>query len=304
MIENIRIYSKYLIFFTMVFILTGFLVGQPDIDTRQGEKEIEIMKSVISTSLAMTKKDLRSEEERDSRYRRYGLDIDVDVIEGYYLHGQGVVFTIPYPCLTGALEGELEELEINLDAISDMEMDDFDQLVDETAFLEMQIEMRMHEFEMQRHELDLRNISPPRPPAPPLAPDAPEIAGESESVEAAASSERQTEIKKDIEKRVARIQVNLREVREKSEEQEKNAAVEREAIKQELINVIAVHGDSLTQVKENEYINLVLKDRCGRFDWGNTSEPQTVLSVKRSDLTAYRSGQLSLDQLKSRFVEY
>jgi hypothetical protein len=304
MTKNNRIYNKLIPFFLLIFFLTGVLISQPGIDSRQGGKELEIMKSVISTSLAMTRKDLRSEEEKGNRNRRYESFLDADAIEGYYLHGQGVVFTIPYPCLAGNFAGELHELEISLDVINEMDMGDIDQLVDETAFLESQVELQRHELEMQRHEFHFNIPSPPRPPEPPHAPEVPGIEEEQESAEISRSSERNIATQKEVEKRVARIKTNLRKVREESEEQKENADVERKAIKQELINVVAVHGDSLTQVKENEFINLVLRDRCDRFGWSDEESSQTVLSIRKSDITAYRSGQLTLEQLKSSFVEY
>ena len=142
--------------------MTGFLVGQPDIDARQGEKELEIMKSVISTSMAMTRKSLRAEENSDSRSRhgRYSMDLDEDAIEGYYLHGQGVIFTIPYPCQSGRFPMDWDrEIDVRLDEIMEGELV-------EKEFLEQEVEMLITEVELQRQELGLSHAVPPPPPPP------------------------------------------------------------------------------------------------------------------------------------------
>lgn len=297
MIKSIGIHTKYIFFLTIFFILGGVISGQPDIDQVQGEKELAVMKSVISTSLSLAKKSLKEEDSSDrrlGRYRMFTTDFDADVIEGYYLHGQGVVFTIPYPCLSGRFPGNWEnEIDIRLDEIME------EKLVD-SEFIEQEVELLLNEVELQRQELGLPHAVPPPPPPPgapkaPVSPEpAPDPAAEMEAAEAA----------KNFEKQVSKIKVRLREVKEQTAEQKEKTAKEREAIKKELIDVVAVHGSSLTQVKENEFINLILRDNCEAFNWNDSEDSRTVLSVKKSDLSAYRSGQITKEQLKSRFIEY
>ena len=277
---------------------TAFLTGQPDIDVRQGEKELEIMKSVISTSISMTKKRLREEENRESRERleRYFEEFDGDSIEGYYLHGQGVVFTIPYPCESGGFPRDLErEIDIRLDAIMEDELVNADEL-------KLEMEMLVTEVELQRQELGLPHAVPP-PPPPPEAPEVPELPEISEQ-ESASRKAAASEAKKKLEESAVKIRTRLKEAREKSAEIERKAAAEREEIKQELINVLASHGGSLTQVKDSEYINLVLRDRCEFYNWRERDSSRTVLSVKKADIIARLTGQISMDQLRSRIVEY
>jgi hypothetical protein len=294
--KNVRTLTRKLIFLSVFFALLSFSFGQPNIDPVQGEKELEVMKSVISTSLALVKKSLRDEEGDEIRFSRYrwdSKDFNSDVIEGFYLHGQGVVFTIPYPCLSGRFPGNWEnEIDIRLDEIMEEELVD-------SEFLKQEVELILNEVELQRQELGLSHTVQPPPPPPgvpeaPEAPESPDPAAEMEAAEAA----------KNLEKQVSKIKVRLREVKEQTEEQKEKAAKERETIKKELIEVVAVHGGSLTQVRENEFINLILKDNCEPFSWDGSGDARTVLSIKKSDLSAYRSGQLTLDQLKSSFVEY
>lgn len=298
--KSIRILTKNILCLTIFSALIGFSAGQPNIDPVQGEKELEVMKSVISTSLSLAKKSLREEESSESRlgrYRRFDSDFDADVIEGYYLHGQGVVFTIPYPCLSGRFSGNWEnDINIRLDEIMEEELVD-------NEFLEQEVELMLNEVELQRQELGLPNKPHPAP-APPKAPGAPEAPGSPEPAPGPEAAKHSAEAMKNLEKQVSKIKVRLREVKEQTEEQKEKTAKEREAIKKELIDVVSVHGGSLTQVKDNEFINLILKDSCEFFSWDGSGDNRTVLSIKKSDLSAYRSGQLTMEQLKSRFVEY
>ena len=300
MIKSIRIHTKSILFLTTFFILGGFSIGQPDIDPVQAEKELEVMKSVISTSLSLTKKSLRkveTSESRRGRLERYTLDFDEESIEGYYLYGQGVVFAIPYPCLSGRFSADWEDdIDVRLEEVMEGALAD-------RELVEQEVEILLNEVEMQRQELGLSHTvaPPPAPPAAPKPPAAPEPDPKPGSV---ASKEEIADAERNLEKKVSRIKVRLREVKEQTEEQKAKTAKEREAIKQELIGVVAVHGGSLTQVKENEFINLILRDQCRPFVWNDSKDERTVLSVKKADISAYRSGQITLDQLKSRFIEY
>ncbi len=300
MIKSLRIHAKSILFLTAFFILGGVSIGQPDIDPVQAEKELEVMKSVISTSLSLTKKSLRkveTSESRRGRLERYTLDFDEESIEGYYLYGQGVVFTIPYPCLSGRFPGDWEDdIDVRLEEVMEGALAD-------RELVEQEVEILMNEVEMQRQELGLSHAVPP-PPAPPAAPMPPAAPEPDPKPGSVASKEEIVDAEKNLEKKVSRIKVRLREVKEQTEEQKAKTAREREAIKQELIDVVAVHGGSLTQVKENEFINLILTDQCRPFVWNDSKDERTVLSVKKADISAYRSGQVTLEQLKSRFIEY
>ena len=298
--KSIRTLTRNILCLTIFSALISFSAGQPNIDPVQGEKELEVMKSVISTSLSLAKKSLREEESSEGRlgrYRRFDSDFDADVIEGYYLHGQGVVFSIPYPCLSGRFSGNWEnDINIRLDEILEEELVD-------NEFLEQEVELMLNEVELQRQELGLSNSVPP-PPPPPGAPAAPEAPESPKPAPAPAAAKEAVEAAKNLQNQVKKIKVRLREVKEQTEEQKEKTAKERDAIKKELIEVVAVHGGSLTQVKDNEFINLILKDSCEFFSWDGSGDNRTVLSIKKSDLSAYRSGQITMEQLKSRFVEY
>jgi hypothetical protein len=303
-IRNITaVFIGVLVLVSGLITANGFLLGQPDIDARQSEKELEIMKSVISTAINMTKKRLQEEriedgEEEDSRYQRRLLDFDENVIDGYYLHGQGVVFTVPFPCksvgLALNLERELARLdEANMEKAFDIEE------------MEQELEMLVTEVELQRQELGLSHSVPPPPPPP--APEAPAVPELSEPELSEAEADRREALenaRENMGKAVAKIRVRLKEAEEQSERLKEISLAEKVAIKQELINVLATHGGSLTQVKNDEYINLVLNENCEFFGWRNRESARTVLSVRKADIIAHITGQISLDQFKSKIIEY
>lgn len=65
-------------------------------------------------------------------------------------------------------------------------------------------------------------------------------------------------------------------------------------IKDSLIEAIADYGDTLTTVKIDEYINLVF-DISGQYE---------IVSIQKSWIKDYKSGKLTLDQFKSKAIQY
>lgn len=292
-----------------VLMVTGALAAQPDIDSRQAEKELAIMKSVISTSLALLRKDLQAKYEAGAkgegtsrRHVEYLHEMELSSIEGKYLFGQGVVFTIPYPCLGDDFPFEVAELEHRLQEMVEDQMVDEEYLVEEAEYLAEEAERALRDADLARRDVIIMRSSPsvPEPPEAPEAPDAPEPP----NPEIPDVPELSPEARARLERTVKDINLKLSVLREESEEQRKMVAEERAAIKEELVKVIATHGDSLTQLKDDQFINLVLRDQCGHFGWRSENSEQTILSVRKSDVRAYRTGQLTMDQFKDRVVEY
>ena len=284
--------------------ISGSSLGQPGRDSGKAEKELEIMKSVISTTISMTKQRLAEEREEGedyrSRYQRYMVDFNENAIDGYYLHGQGVVFTIPFPCESAGFSLNLERELARLDEAGLEHSLDIEEM-------EQEIEMLVTEVELQRQELGLPHAVPPPPPpfSAPEAPAEPEIPEtELSGPELAGKKEALARARENVEKAVARVRVRMKEAQEKSSQLEEMAAAEKEAIKEELINVLASHGGSLTQVKNGEFINLVLEESCEPLGWRNRNSKRTVLSVRKDDIIAHLTGQISLDELEAKIVEY
>jgi hypothetical protein len=79
-------------------------------------------------------------------------------------------------------------------------------------------------------------------------------------------------------------------------------------IKAYLIEALANHGDSLTTVKPNEYISLVITiDDFEGFsfaDEGGSRGRQEIVSVQKSWITDYNTGKLTLDAFKLKALQY
>jgi hypothetical protein len=290
--------SQFLL--VVMIAATGNLYAQkPDFDANLSQKEIEVMKSIISTSLSLVRQDSRGNE---SRGRRFGRFVAFDgfsegSVSGYYLYGQGVVFSIPFPCVSGKTTEEWEEAAARLADLSVDRAAEAETLYAEMALMQSQLELERQNLEMWRLEEGQVLPAPPSPPEPPSPPDEPAVTS--------SRTERDPEArKKEMAKRIAKMKERLDESRQKSEEFRQQAEQERAVLREELVRVIATHGDSMTHVKDNEYINLLLRNNCEPFGWNRSDEKQTILSIKKSDVKAYRSGQITLDQFKAKILEY
>jgi hypothetical protein len=73
-------------------------------------------------------------------------------------------------------------------------------------------------------------------------------------------------------------------------------------IKVYLIEAIANHGDSLTHVKPNEYITIIITTDEG--DFFSQRSQREVISVQKSAVMDYKTGKLTLDAFKQKVVNY
>jgi hypothetical protein len=141
--------------------------------------------------------------------------------------------------------------------------------------------------------------SKPAAQAPPQPPQAPQPAAEPRS------PQREEEMRKKVED-LQRSVVKRREM----DEVKRKELLERVAqIKVYLIEALANHGDSLTQVKPNEYINVVLTaedgDRWFKLADSESESPhREIMSVQKSVITDYKAGRLTLDAFKQKVLQY
>jgi hypothetical protein len=68
-----------------------------------------------------------------------------------------------------------------------------------------------------------------------------------------------------------------------------------------LVETLANYGDSLTTVDSNEYVNVVLL--TDNFD-GDQQSRQQVISAKKSWITEYKTGKLSMDGFRQKVLQY
>ncbi len=108
-------------------------------------------------------------------------------------------------------------------------------------------------------------------------------------------------------KRLAEAQEKVRQHREQSEQERQKLMEAVTQAKVYLIEALANHGDSLTTVKSNEYINLVITTDGGNMVFAGSAESaprREVISVQKSVITDYKAGRLSLDAFKQKVLQY
>jgi len=72
-----------------------------------------------------------------------------------------------------------------------------------------------------------------------------------------------------------------------------------------LIEALANYGDSLTQVKPGEYINLILaRDSFDNNDSGRMKTRHDIISAQKSWITDYKAGRITLDNFKQKVLQY
>jgi hypothetical protein len=98
-------------------------------------------------------------------------------------------------------------------------------------------------------------------------------------------------------------QANLAELQQQLERQSRDAEARRAQtvaalgeIKKNLIEALANYGDSLTTVKPDEYISVVIML--------DQSEGPAVISAQKSWITDYKAGRLTLDAFKQKVLQY
>jgi hypothetical protein len=143
-------------------------------------------------------------------------------------------------------------------------------------------------------------------PAKPVAQAAPQPPQAPQPSPAPRSPQREEEVRK----RVEDLQRSVVKRREEAELKRKQLLERLAQIKIYLIEALANHGDSLTHVKPNEFINLVLTAEEGAAkvfnlaDSEGESSHREVMSVQKSVITEYKAGRLTLDAFKQKVLQY
>ena len=71
-----------------------------------------------------------------------------------------------------------------------------------------------------------------------------------------------------------------------------------------LIEALANYGDSLTQVKSGEYINLVLYSDSYDTVTNRMKTRHDIISAQKSWITDYKAGRINLDTFKQKVLQY
>ncbi len=133
--------------------------------------------------------------------------------------------------------------------------------------------------------------APPSPPTPAVAPRPakPQVDRE------------------EMRRRLEDAQVKVRKAREDVEARRKKLLESLTQVSGYLIEALANHGDSLTQVKPNEYINIIITTDEATPLLGDSGESQSrrqVISVQKSSITDYKAGRITIDGFKQKVLQY
>ena len=294
-------------------------------DSKRSQQELEIMKGILRTTLDFAAKELlgNGSDDKAARFEFGGFSN----ISAFYLYGQGAVFAIPTSSLRHSLNVHLEGLKAldlrgehgSIAALAGPQKINIDPL-DLEIMVQEEMERAQEDVERAREEVDrlqesgqeanapnVAGAPVPAAPAKPQAPPAPAVPPASPKPPPPPKEKERPspEKREQLRKRLAEAQ---EKVKQRQEELERSRAKFREQlveVKVYLIEALANHGDSLSVVKPNEYINLVMTEEGGESlfprDSGSRRE---IISVQKSVITDYKAGRINLEAFKQKVLDY
>jgi DNA-binding transcriptional MerR regulator len=255
--------------------------GKVSFDLRKAQAEMEIMKGIFRTTIKYVAQDYKDFSSRWSY---------TDMIT-YYLAGQGAMFIIPTsgfrPVQTSSSpfifipNGQsLEQLEAVLSTKYTKEAT-LKLLEKQTAELEAQ--MKRLSQNLNSREESPSDQAAKNPPLPPPS-----------------SSQVNRE---ELRKRIEDVQKNLKKSQKAAEDSRENFAKILAEMKVCLIEAVANYGDTMMTVKPDEYINVIFWTENLGSDAGFSTH-YDIVSAKKSWISEYKSGELSMDGFKQKILQY
>jgi hypothetical protein len=289
--------KKYFIVIPIIFGLgvLSWAQGSKDLfDAKKSEAELDIMKGILSTTISYV-----TQNEQKDAWRLNSANMSA-----YYLVGQGAVFVIPTSALrsmelTPFLNGQ--DIKINLDLFK---------LKERTQVMELFAQNQAADTEKRAAELSQRAIgaglgpgvgsgigsgvgpglatppAPPKPPAPPAPPAPPQVDRE------------------ELRKKVEEYQAEIKKSREEAAANQEKFLESLNKIRGFLIEALANYGDSLTQVKPGEYINLILTTDSFDPNSSRMKARHDIISAQKTWITDYKAGRASLENFKQKVLQY
>jgi molecular chaperone GrpE (heat shock protein) len=313
-------------------------------DLKKSRQELEIMKGILRTTLDFAAKEFRSPDSDTTKNKVFLNFGGLSNITAFYLYGQGAVFTIPTSSLHRSLNANLKAVKLSLAGL-DKQLQDQNWILESQLEGRIQEEMERAQEEMERAQEEMERAQEeaehgryeallgdvmggvvggvpggvasalaPGAPAPPQAPPVPAVP----PVPAAppvtprihpgpAQTKVSPERREALRKRLAEAQEKVKKRQEQLELSQTKFREQLAEVKVYLIEALANHGDSLSVVKPNEYVNLILTDDGGEPffpGFGERRDGREVISVQKSAITDYKAGRLSLDALKQKVLDY
>ena len=258
-------------------------------DVWKSRVELDIMQEILNTTLKSYTQNLQKES----------LNLQFANLSSFYLQGQGAVFVIPTFGLRVSSVGGSHPLALG------------------PEFSERMSDLNRQTMELSREAAALAaragvfagagtstgsgasgagTAATPAPPAPPEPPVPPAKVDKSQSMGKPA----QPDLAQQQERMRKEFQEKIKKTVEETEANRQKFLKNFSEIKGQLIEALATYGDSLTMVKPDEYVNLVLV--TDRFD--NQQTRSDVISARKSWITDYKAGKLNLESFKQKVIQY
>jgi len=272
---------------TLISLAVTELAQTQLFDQERSRQEIETMRGILRTSLDYALK-RNPQASEDSKFGDLSGFSRSSRVSGFYLYGQGALFGISLASSSSS------------------------------AFASMAA---------------LAELAPPTPPIPPAAPAAPpalsplnedDLAAARQQAEAAKADiaataaqakQQQKEAARqmdEIMKQSTQVQRKMGEWRRQNAEAHTRMQAQIAIARVALVETLAKYGDSLSVVKPQEYITIVISGEGG--PWFSDEFPiggpvaadrnQQIVSVQKSVVTDYKAGRISLDEFKKRVLSY
>ncbi len=283
-------------------------------DQRKVDQELEIMKGILGTTLDFAVRDLRpSSAANVDEPRHLEHAWGWNNISGFYLYGQGATFIIPTSELAIpwqrperiAMAMDLSHLDAG--AYSEAVASAQEAMAEAQAELvEVQEEFRDQmeetaEAKREAQEAADAAAAPAPTPAPAVAPARP-----ARPVARVQPTQPPKPDQEALRKKLAQAQEKVKKRQEALEQRRQKFQETLAQLKVHLVEALANHGDSLTFVKPNEYINLVLSTDIGEAMvlGGGGGSQRDIVSVQKSVVSDYKAGRLTLEAFKQKVLQY
>ena len=312
--------KKHLACFLIIACLGTFSWAQGNksdlFDTTKSAQELEIMKGILGTTLSFVAQSLQTQEASKASAKTVATPFGsysttgswrTANINAFYLYGQGAVFVMPASSFR--LGGFSFYARSNLGEAYNLAQDKYL----EAADLERELRNQALEAVLQSGAGLAVAAAAPVPPtaakpatAAAAATPVPPTAAKPATAPAPPAQVQPKE--EELRKKVYEAQERVKKSRAEIEANNAKFLAALEQIKVHLIEAIANHGDSLTTVKPNEYITLViltddLESAVFRSDSGLRNNRQ-IISVQKSLITDYKAGRLTLDAFRQKILQY
>jgi hypothetical protein len=251
------------IFALLLMCSLSFAQDKAPDSAAKSKEELEIMKGILKTTINFV------ENKSKSSTWHAGYSADINAV---YLPNQGATFVIPASSLSvfsSASAYGITNLSNNLALLSNR-TDDLSKIYTQEALRNMGVTVYASEQTPQSSATSDKKL------------------------------EKTDSDREDLRKKIDNLQNKMKKHQEDEQESLRKYQQSIEEIKTYLIESLANYGDSLTVVKPEEYVNLVLLSNTPAMQ----AKKAEALCARKSWITDYKSGKLSLDAFKQKVLQY